>query len=163
MARKTTEVPDPDLTTALSTDLTELIERGSPYAQTLGPELVSREPGRVVMRLDAPASLHNHVGGPHAATIFGLGETTAGAVMLSDFEAEVRAGAIPLVKSVEITYLAVTYGVVTATAVLTGDPDGVRASLALRGVAVFPVEVAFTTDDGSETARMTAQMALKRY
>jgi acyl-coenzyme A thioesterase PaaI-like protein len=144
-------------------DLTALVEGGSPFARTLGARLVSLGGGETVLELDAPQSLHNHVGGPHAATLFGLAETAAAGVVVSLFEDLVKDGAVPLIKSAEIAYTAIAVGPVTAKATFTGDETGVRASLADRGVAVFPVEIAVTTADGTETARMRAQMALKRF
>ncbi len=148
---------------AIPTDLTPLIEGGTAFARTLGARLVSRSSEQVVMSVDAPASLHNHVGGPHAATLFGLAETAAAAVVLTVFEDLFRDGAVPLIKSAEISYLAIASGQVTATARFTGDAEGVRGSLRLRGVAVFPVEVSLATADGREAARFTGQMALKRF
>lgn len=146
-----------------ATDLRAAIEGGTAFARTLGPELVSVGDGEAVLRLDAPPSLHNHVGGPHAATLFGLGETAAAAVVVTVFQDLVKDGAVPLIKGAEIRYLAITTGVVTATARFGGGEDGVRESVALRGVAVFPVEVSIRTEDGTESCTMTAQMALKRF
>ena len=146
-----------------SLDLTELIERGSPFARTLGPTLQSLEDGVVRLGLDADVSLHNHVGGPHAATLFGLAETAAAGVVVSVFEDLVAAGAVPLIKAAEIDYLALATGPVTATASLSGDADGVRASYAARGVAVFPVEVVIADGQGHQTSRVVAQMALKDF
>jgi acyl-coenzyme A thioesterase PaaI-like protein len=148
---------------AAGADLTQVVEGGSPFARTLGPQLVSLEGGQVVLSVEAPATLHNHVGGPHAATLFGFAETAAAGVVVSVFEDLFRAGAVPLIKSAEIAYSAIAQGPVTATARFTGDEAGVRASMAERGVAVFPVEIAVTMADGTETARMHAQMALKRF
>ncbi|MCW2600329.1 MAG: hypothetical protein JWM02_2158 [Frankiales bacterium] len=148
---------------AADADLTALVEKGSPFARTLGPRLVSLGDGQAVIEVEAPESLHNHVGGPHAATLFGFAETAAAGVVVSVFEDLVREGAIPLIKSAEIVYTAIAQGPVTATATFTGDEAGVRASMAERGVAVFPVEISVTTTDGTETARMHAQMALKRF
>ncbi|MGB8651271.1 MAG: DUF4442 domain-containing protein [Mycobacteriales bacterium] len=151
------------MTSPQDADLTALVEGGSPFARTLGPHLVSLGGGEAVLELDAPESLHNHVGGPHAATLFGFGETAAAGVVVSVFEDLVRGGAVPLIKSAEISYSAIATGPVTATARLAGDEEGARASYAQRGVAVFPVEIMLATADGTETARMTAQMALKRF
>ena len=152
----------PDLR-ELPDDLTPLMVAGTPFATTLGAHLVSRTLEQVVLAVDAPIELHNHVGGPHAATLFGLAETAAAAVILTVFEDLFRDGAVPLIKSAEISYLAIATGEVTATARFTGDADGVRACLAERSVAVFPVEVSLTTADGTECARFTGQMALKRF
>lgn len=150
-------------TGAADADLTEVIETGSAFARTLGPALVSLGGGEVVLRVEAPETLHNHVGGPHAATLFGFAETAAAGVVVSVFEDLFRAGAVPLIKSAEIVYTAIATGPVTATARFAGDESGVRASMAERGVAVFPVEITVATADGTETARMHAQMALKRF
>ena len=148
--------------TELPADLTPLMEGGTAFARTLGAHVVSRSGTGAVLAVEAPESLHNHVGGPHAATLFGLAETAAAAVILTVFEDLFRDGAVPLIKSAEIRYLAIATGEVTASAEFTGDADGVRASLAERGVAVFPVEVSLTCA-GVEVARFDGQMALKRF
>lgn len=144
------------------TDLRALVEAGTPFARTLGARLESLGDGEAVMTLEAPESLHNHVGGPHAATLFGFGETCAAAVVVSVFADLVAAGAVPLVKGAEIAFLAIARGAVTAVARFGGEEDGVRESFRLRGVAVFPVEVTISSADGP-VCRMTPQMALKRF
>lgn len=144
-------------------DVAALIHGAGGFVRTLGPRVVRSGAGEALLRLDAGAELHNHVGGPHAAAIFGLGETAAFAVLLEVLGELVEAGAVPLVKAAEISYSAVATGPLLATARMTGDVEGVRASLDARGVAVFPVRVVFTREqDGAETAVMTAEMALKR-
>jgi len=150
--------PDPDS----DADLVRLAVAGTPFAETLGAELVELGHDQVVLRLDADVSLHNHVGGPHAATLFGLAETAAAAVILSRFNDLVEEGCVPLIKGARIDYTAIATGPVTATARFAGDEPGVRASITARGVAVFPVEIALTTQDGRQTASMRAEMALKR-
>jgi acyl-coenzyme A thioesterase PaaI-like protein len=147
----------------LHPDLIAVIEGGTPFARTLGAKLVSAGGGTTVMALDPPDSLLNHVGGPHAATLFGFAETAAAGVVVTVFEDLVHDGAVPLIKGAEISYSAVARGPITATATFAGDADGVRASVAQRGVAVFPVEVAIATADGAQTAHVVAQMALKRF
>ena len=145
-----------------ATEVRAAVEAGTPFARTLGSVLVSVGDGEAVLRLDAPACLHNHVGGPHAATLFGLGETAAFAALLGVFPDLVGAGAVPLIKGAQVSYLSIATGVVTATARFGGQEDGVRESYARRGVAVFPVAVAMTAA-GAEVCSMTAQMALKRF
>ena len=145
------------------TDVHRLIEAGSPFARTLGPTVESLDGGVVRLALDAPESLHNHVGGPHAATLFGLAETAAAGIVVTVFEDLVAAGAVPLIKSAEISYSALALGPVTASASFAGDAEGVRASYAERGVAVFPVEVEIRNAAGEGTSRFVAQMALKRF
>lgn len=146
----------------LDPELVRLVEAGTPFAATLGPVLVELGEGRALLSLDAPLSLHNHVGGPHAATLFGLAETAAAAVIPTLFTDLVHAGCVPLIKAAEVGYTAIATGPVTAEATFTGDAAGVRASVAARGLAVFPVEVVLRTADGRPCAQVTAQMALKR-
>lgn len=146
-------------------DVAGVIHGAGGFVGMLGPQVLRSSRDEALLRLDAGPRLHNHVGGPHAAAIFGLGETAAFALLLEVFGDLVEAGAVPLVKSAEIAYSAVVHGPLLATARLVGDDDvAVRASLGERGVAVFAVEVGFTReDDGERTAVMTAQMALKRF
>ena len=132
------------------------------FVRTLGPRVLSTDPA--LLRLDAGPELHNHVGGPHAAAIFGLGETAAFVVLLHVFGDLVEQGAVPLVKDAQIGYSAVVTGPLLAAAQLAaGQEDGVRAALADRGRATFPVEVRFRREaDDVETAVATYRMALKR-
>lgn len=140
-------------------DIAALIHDAGGFVRTLGPRVLTTEP--VLLRLEDGPHLHNHVGGPHAAAIFGLGETAAFVLLLRVFGDLVEAGAVPLVKDAQIGYSAIATGPLLAAAALTGDEDGVRASLTERGRATFPVEVRFRrgTDD-VETAVATYRMAL---
>lgn len=146
--------------------IAELIGTAPGFVRTLGPTVVRSSPQEAVLRLEAGPELHNHVGGPHAAAIFGLGETAAFVLLLEVFGDLVEQGAVPLVKSAQIAYTAVATGPLLATARLAGDPEpaqaSARASLGARGVAVFDVEVVFRREaDGVQTATMAPQMALR--
>jgi acyl-coenzyme A thioesterase PaaI-like protein len=135
------------------------IEGAPGFVGLLGPQVMSTDPA--VLRLDAGAELHNHLGGPHAAALFGLGETAAFVVLLHAFGDLVGAGAVPLVKSAEVGYPALATGPVLAAATLVGDEAGVRASVAQRGRASFPVEVRIRREaDDVETTVATYVMAL---
>ncbi len=147
--------------TITSADIKQRIEGSGGFAGTLGLEIVSSSRDGALARLDAGAHLHNHVGGPHAAAIFGLGELSAFAVLLEVFGDLVEAGAVPLVKDAQIGYTAIATGPLLAAATLLGDEAGARESLATRGRATFPVEVVFRREaDDVETARCTYRMAL---
>ena len=140
--------------------IAELIHGSSGFVGTLGPRVLSVEPAR--LRLDAGPELHNHLGGPHAAAIFGLGETTAFVVLLRVFGDLVEAGAVPLVKSSQIGYSAVATGPLLAEGTLTGDEVPARQALADKGRASFDVEVRFRREaDDVETAVATYVMALR--
>jgi len=142
-------------------DIASLIHDNRGFVGTLGVRVLTTAPA--LLRLDAGPELHNHVGGPHAAAIFGLGETAAFVELLSVFGDLVETGAVPLVKDAQIGYSAIATGPLLAAAVLTGDEAGVRASVQERGRATFPVEVRFRReDDDVETAVATYRMALLR-
>ena len=134
------------------------------FVKVLGPQVLSAVPGDVRLRLDSGPELHQHFGGPHAAVIFGLGETAAFCLLLAEFGDLVEAGAAPLVKDARIAYSAIATGPLLATAELRDDAAGVRAYFDERGTTRFDVEVAFTREaDGAETARATYRMGIKRF
>jgi len=144
-------------------DVTARLHDAPGFIGLLAPRVLSTSREGAVLRLDAGPQLHNHLGGPHAAAIFGLGETAAFAVLLEVFGDLVEAGAVPLVKASQIAYSGLATGPLLAAATLVGDEAGARGSYDQRGSASFPVEVAFRREaDDVETARATYQMALKR-
>lgn len=146
-----------------SAAIADLIHRAPGFVHVLGPQVVRSSRAEALLRLDAGPDLHNHLGGPHAAAIFGLGETAAFVVLLEVFGDLVEQGAVPLVKSADIAYTAVATGPLLATARLVDDEAAARAALADRGTAVFAVEVVFAREsDGRQTAVMRPRMALRR-
>lgn len=145
-------------------DVATRLQEAEGFIATLAPRVQSTSREGAVLRLDAGPHLHNHLGGPHAAAIFGLGETTAFAVLLEVFGDLVEAGAVPLVKGCEIRYTGIATGPLLASATLAGDEAGARASYAERASATFPVEVVFRREsDDVETARATYAMAVKKF
>jgi hypothetical protein len=144
-------------------DVPAVLHGAQGFVRTLGARVLSSSRDETLLRLDAGPELHNHVGGPHAAAIFGLGETAAFALLLEVFGDLVDAGtALPLIKSGSIAYSAIATGPLLANARLVDDEAGARASLAERGVATFNIEIVFRREiDDVQTAVMTAQMALK--
>lgn len=144
-------------------DVPELLHNAKGFVGTMGPRVTSSGRDGAVVRLDAGPELHNHLAGPHAAVIFGLGETAAFAVLLEVFGDLVEGGAIPLIKTGTITYVAVATGPLLATAQLIGDEKSARDRLASNGSCSFDIEVIFSREaDDVRTATMTATMALKR-
>jgi acyl-coenzyme A thioesterase PaaI-like protein len=138
----------------------EAIESGASFNRTLGVVVDEVVPGRAVLRLPDGDHLHNHVGGPHAAALFGLGESAAAAVTVATF-ADLITQFVPLVKSAEIEYLRVVRGAASAVATFDDDPDQVRAVCAEKGLATFSVLVTLKDADGRDSGRMRARMALK--
>ena len=144
-------------------DVPALLHGAKGFVGLLQPRVLSSGRDGAQVRLDAGPELHNHLGGPHAAVLFGLGETAAFAVLLEVFGDLVEAGGVPLVKSSQIAYSAISTGPIVAAAQLVGDEAGARASYEGRGTAVFDVEVVFRREsDDVETARAAYAMALKR-
>lgn len=139
---------------------------GAAVAQTV-PWVVAADvrfgeitPGCAVAHLPDNPAQHNHVGGPHAAMIFGLGETASGAVTLAAFAATMDR-ATPLVVRAEITYSRLARGPLTAEAVLDRPPAEVLAELGGGARPEFTVTVTITDGDASVTARMVVVWTLR--
>jgi len=144
-------------------DVAALLHNAPGFVGTLKPQVRSSGRDGAVVRLDAGPELHNHLAGPHAAVIFGLGETAAFAVLLEVFGDLVEGGAIPLIKTGTISYVAVATGPLLATAQLISDEQSARDRLAARGSCSFDIEIVFSQEaDDIRTATMTATMALKQ-
>jgi acyl-coenzyme A thioesterase PaaI-like protein len=132
-----------------------------PWVSTVGVEFGEITPAHAVARIPDAAELRNHVGGPHAAMIFGLGETASGAVTMAAFGA-VLDRATPLPVSSEIRYLRIARGPLTATAVLDRVAADVLAELDAGTRPEFAVSVVITGGDGSETTHMSVVWTLRR-
>lgn len=145
-------------------DVPALLHGAGGFVGTLGPRVLASGRDGALLRLDAGPELHNHLQGPHAAVIFGLGETAAFAVLLEVFGDLVESGsAVPLIKDGTIAYSAVATGPLLAQSRLVDDEAAARAALEQRGSCSFDVEVLFRREsDDVQTAAMTARMALKR-
>jgi acyl-coenzyme A thioesterase PaaI-like protein len=133
---------------------------GVPWVKSAGITFGETTAENVVAYLPDAPELHNHVGGPHAAMIFGLGETASGAVGLAAFSG-VMEKATPLVVSSEIHYSRLAKGALTAVAIM-GRPVGeVLAELDAGTRPEFDVHVTITDADGKETTRMTVRWTLR--
>ncbi|MEU6696539.1 DUF4442 domain-containing protein [Pseudonocardia sp. NPDC046786] len=133
-----------------------------PWVSTAGISFGRISTDRVEAFLPDRADQHNHVGGPHAAVMFGLGETASGAVGLAAFAA---AGdrAVPLVVRSEIRYLKLARGDLRAEAVLTRPAGEVLAELDAGTRPEFTVDVTITDADGVQTGAMTIVWTLKPH
>lgn len=131
---------------------------------TLAPTLVELSTERVVLDLDAGVQLQQHFGGPHAAIIFGLGETSAYLLLMRTFADLVEGTVAPLVKGGQIGYTAIARGRLRATAVAPeGAEASARAAFAERGSMSFPVDVTFSDEQGATTGSASYTMGLKRF
>lgn len=131
-----------------------------PWVGTNGVTFEHVSADRVVAVLpDAPAQ-HNHVGGPHAAMIFGIGETASGAVVMAAFAGELGR-AVPLVVTSEIRYKKVAKGDLRAEAVLGRAAGEITAELDAGQRPEFPVHVTVTNAEGVTTAELTVVWTLR--
>lgn len=131
-----------------------------PWVKTAGLEFVSVSAEHAVVALPDEPSQRNHVGGPHAAMIFGLGETASGAVTLAAFSASL-AHATPLVARAEISYRKLARGRLTAHARLRRPAGEVLAELDSGQRPEFAVDVELRNADGVTTAEMTVVWTLR--
>lgn len=131
-----------------------------PWVRTVGITFGEVTAERVECRLPDDPELHNHVGGPHAAVIFGLGETASGAVGLAAFSSAMDR-ATPLVVRSEISYSRLARGPIDAVAVLDRPATEVLAELDGGTRPEFTVSVTITDAEGRETTRMTVVWTLR--
>ncbi len=138
----------------------DAMKQAVPWVKTSGVEFPEVTGDRVVTELPDEPATHNHVAGPHAAMIFGLGETASGAVTMAAF-APHMAKATPLVARSEIAYKKLALGPLRAEAVLGRPAAEVVAELDAGVRPEFPVHVTVTNAEGVTTAEMTVVWTLR--
>ena len=131
-----------------------------PWVETAGVEFVEVSGERVVCSLPDRENQRNHVGGPHAAVMFGLGETASGAVGLAAF-AEQLDRAVPLVVSSQVHYKKLALGALTAEAVLDRPAEEVVAELDAGQRPEFGVNVTIRNAEQVTTGEMTVVWTLR--
>ncbi|MCS7484258.1 DUF4442 domain-containing protein [Umezawaea endophytica] len=142
------------------TFVADAMKQGVPWVGTAGIDFIEVEGHRVLVELPDGEANRNHVGGPHAAVVFGAGETASGAVVLAAFSKHMDK-ATPLVARAEISYKRVATGVLRAEAVLGRPAADVIAELASGTRPEFPVHVTVTRSDGATTAEMVVTWTLR--
>lgn len=140
--------------------LPDAMKQAVPYVKTTGIEFEEVAADRIVASLPDNPSLHNHIAGPHAAVMFGLGESASGAVVMAAFAAHLDK-ATPLAVRAEIAYKKVAMGVLRAEAVLGRPADEVLAELESGTRPEFPVTITITNAEGVATGEMTVVWTLK--
>ncbi|ANZ36788.1 DUF4442 domain-containing protein [Lentzea guizhouensis] len=138
----------------------DAMKQAVPWVKTTGIDFEEVSPTRVVASLPDDEALRNHVGGPHAAMMFGLGETASGAVVMAAF-AQHMGKATPLVARADIAYKKLALGALTAEAVLGRAAEEVLAELDSGTRPEFPVTVTITNAEGVTTGEMVVVWTLK--
>ena len=138
----------------------DAMKQAVPYVKTTGIEFEEVSSTRIVAVLPDNPALHNHIGGPHAAMMFGLGESASGAVVMAAFSAHLGK-VTPLAVRADIAYKKIAMGAVRAEAVLGRSADEVLAELEAGKRPEFPVNIMITDADGVTTCEMTVVWTLK--
>ncbi|GLY47851.1 DUF4442 domain-containing protein [Lentzea sp. NBRC 102530] len=140
--------------------IADAMKQAVPYVKTTGIEFEEVSASRIVASLPDTPELHNHIGGPHAAMMFGLGESASGAVVMAAFAAHL-AKVTPLAVSAEISYKKIAMGPLRAEAVLGRSADEVLAELEAGTRPEFPVTITISNAEGVTTGEMTVVWTLK--
>ncbi len=138
----------------------EAMKQAVPWVKTVGVEFPEAAGDRVVAELPDREELRNHIGGPHAAMVFGVAETASGAVVMAAFGPHL-AEVTPLVVRSEIAYKKPALGVLRAEAVLGRPAAEVVAELGAGKRPEFPVAVTITDARGVTTGEMTVVWTLR--
>jgi acyl-coenzyme A thioesterase PaaI-like protein len=144
------------------TQVGELMKSTVPWVATAGIDYVEVSADRVITSLPDVDTARNHVGGPHAAMMFGLGETASGAIVVAAF-ADQLTRAVPLPTKAEISFRKIATGDLTAEAVLGRNAAEVVAELDNGTRPEFPVQVTIRNADGETTSEMTVVWTLRPH
>jgi len=150
------------LTGAEQGSVADAMKAGVPWVRTAGVEFAEVAADRVVASLPDAPEQRNHVGGPHAAVMFGLGETASGAVVLAAF-AHCLDRTTPLVARAEIEYRTLAKGPLRAEAVLGRPAKDVLAELDSGKRPESPVRVTISNAEGVTTGELTVVWTLRPH
>lgn len=140
----------------------EAMTASVPWVTTAGIRFGAITTESAVATLPDRPEQRNHVDGPHAAVLFGVGETASGAVALAAFGSTMDR-ATPLVVRSDIGYVRLAKGPITAEAVLERPAAEVMAELDAGVRPEFTVGVVLTDGEGRETTRMRVVWTLRPH
>lgn len=132
-----------------------------PLVATLDLDYAEVSAERAVVRVADREEYRNHVGGPHAAIVFGLAESATGAVAIAAF-GDLLDRAVLLPVTVTMDYLAIAKGPLTATAVIRDDTAAARAQFEAGTRPEFDIVADVTDESDQVTSRLVARWTLKR-
>lgn len=144
-----------DPVAAMNAGLQQLI----PVAHGMGVRFTALRPGFV--RASVPFEGNaNHFGVTYAGVIFTVAEVLGGAMHVASFDATTH---YPLVKRIEIDFLAPGRGPLTATAELPGEEvERIRAA-ATDGKVPFVLSAEVTGEDGTVVARTRGDYQIRPH
>jgi uncharacterized protein (TIGR00369 family) len=127
-----------------------------PFARHTGIEILDVGPGLGIAQLKDQARVRNHIGSVHAGAIVTLGETASGVAMLGAF-AEWLSSIRPVTSELNVAYLKIARGSLTATACTDVPAQELRRCLVNEGRSIFNVLVDIANERGIVVARLTAK------
>lgn len=138
--------------------MTQMVHAAVPVLGAMGVRVLEASPTLAVAVLPHHEN-RNHVGTTYAGSLFSVGEVLGGLVGLSAG----LDGFAPVVRRMEVEYLAPARSDVTARTGLTEDEaaDLVRTARA-EGRAAFVLEAVLTDEDGTVVARTRGEYQLRR-
>jgi thioesterase domain-containing protein len=129
-----------------------------PVAAKMGLEFVDARPGHVSAAVPFEGN-GNHFGVVYAGVIFTVAEVLGGAIHLTTFDASTH---YPLVRNVQIDFLAPGRSRLTATATLAEDEVARIKAAAVPGAKVaFVLEAEVVDEDGTVVARTRGDYQLR--
>ena len=138
-----------------------LMTEAVPFNRVLGVRVESVAPEQVEVVLPAAPERLNHVGTVHAIAQFGLGEASAGAMLLTAFSDLQAAGAVPLVTEATIRYHKAARGDLLGVALLPlTSQQRIRAELQTVGKARFIIPVQLYDTTGLLTTELEVSWVL---
>lgn len=139
----------------------QLVMDAVPFNRVLGVRVEAVEPERVSVSLPESPDRLNHVGTVHAAAQFGLGEATAGVMVIAAFNDLQAAGYAPLAVSAQIAYRKPARGDLRGEATLSAEEQArVRNAIAGGERPRFTVPVRLFDREGVMTTEMSVEWAL---
>jgi thioesterase domain-containing protein len=148
------------MTEALAAQANGVLREFIPIAATMGVQFTEVRRGFVSASVPMEGNA-NHFGVVYAGVIFTVAEVLGGAIHLASFDAATH---YPLVKSVEIDFLAPGRSALTATARLAEDELERIAAVAATGAKVpFVLTAEVTGTDGELVARTRGDYQLRPF
>ena len=127
----------------------ESLPEAAPFIRHMGVVPTVAKPSQGKARLEQRKEVENHISTIHAAALFGLAETSAGALVASLFFSQITALKI-VARSGGITYLKPAAGEIEATAELELEPGTILKALDQRGNVEFAANVWLTDESKLE-------------
>lgn len=142
-----------------STTMTEYVHSAIPILGAMGLEVTEVGDGRAAATIPLEPN-RNHFGVIYAGSLFTVAEMLGGAIGFTSLALE---GFVPLVKSLEITFLRpATTAVVAATSLSPDEIERVRTEAEANGKANFELVCDVTDENGVVVASTVGQYQLRR-